>query len=60
LTTRPYGDIIQSHFCYAWGHKLPEIRLAGEEDDVANDIAEQIKIVINKRIDQICETFHLT
>ena len=60
LTTRPYGDIIQSQFSYAWGHKLPEIRLAGEEDDVANDIAEEIKIVVDKRIDQICETFHLT
>jgi hypothetical protein len=60
LTTRPYGDIIQSQFSYAWGHKLPEIRLAGEEDDVANDIAEEIKIVVDKRIDQICDTFHLT
>ncbi|PMD29784.1 hypothetical protein L207DRAFT_444908, partial [Hyaloscypha variabilis F] len=60
LTTRPYGDIIQSQFSYAWGHKLPEIRLAGEEDDVANDIAEEIKIVVDKRIDRICDTFHLT
>ncbi|KAH6714372.1 hypothetical protein BKA61DRAFT_517572, partial [Leptodontidium sp. MPI-SDFR-AT-0119] len=60
LTTRPYGDIIQSQFSYAWGHRLPEIRLAGEEDDVANDIAEEIKIVVDKRIDQICDTFHLT
>jgi ankyrin repeat domain-containing protein 50 len=60
LTTRPYGDIIQSQFSYAWGHKLPEIRLAGEEDDVANDIVEEIKIVVDKRIDQICDTFHLT
>ncbi|CZR53464.1 uncharacterized protein PAC_03342 [Phialocephala subalpina] len=60
LTTRPYGDIIQSQFSYVWGHKLPEIRLAGEEDDVANDIAEEIKIVVDKRIDQICDTFHLT
>jgi hypothetical protein len=42
------------------GHKLPEIRLAGGEDDVANDIAEEIKIVVDKRIDQICDTFHLT
>ena len=60
LTTRPYGDIIQSQFSYAWGHKLPEIRLAGEEDDVANDITEEIKIVVDKRIDQICDTFHST
>ncbi|RDL30832.1 Uncharacterized protein BP5553_10177 [Venustampulla echinocandica] len=60
LTTRPYGDIIQSQFSYAWGHRLPEIRLAGEEDDVANDIAEEIKIVVDKRIDQICDTIHLT
>jgi hypothetical protein len=60
LTTRPYGDIIQSQFSYAWGHKLPEIRLAGEEDDVANDITEEIKIVVDKRIDRICDTFHLT
>jgi hypothetical protein len=60
LTTRPYGDIIQSQFYYAWGHKLPEIRLAGKEDDVANDIAEEIKIVVDKRIDQICDAFHLT
>ena len=60
LTSRPYGDIIQSQFSYAWGHKLPEIRLAGEEDDVANDIADEIKIVVDKRIDQICDTFHLT
>ena len=60
LTTRPYGDIIQSQFSYAWGHKLPEIRLAGEEDDVANDIADEIKIVVDKRIDQICDTYHLT
>ncbi len=60
LTTRPYGDIIQAQFSYAWGHRLPEIRLAGEEDDVANDIAEEIKIVVDKRIDQICDTFHLT
>jgi hypothetical protein len=60
LTTRPYGDIIQSQFSYAWGPKLPEIRLAGEEDDVASDIAEEIKIVVDKRIDRICDTFHLT
>lgn len=60
LTTRSYGDIVQSQFSYAWGQKLPEIRLAGEEDDVANDIAEEIKIVVDKRIDQICDAFHLT
>ncbi|OCK76743.1 hypothetical protein K432DRAFT_305689, partial [Lepidopterella palustris CBS 459.81] len=59
LTSRPYGNIIQSQF-YVWGHRLPEIRLAGEEDDVANDIAAEIKIVVNKRIDQICNTFHLS
>ena len=59
LTTRPYKDI-QFQFSYAWEDRLPEIRLAGEEDDVANDIAEEIKIVVDKRIDQICNTFHLT
>ncbi|KAM3065249.1 hypothetical protein ACMFMF_011190 [Clarireedia jacksonii] len=59
LTSRPYGDIIQSKFSYVWGHQLPEIRLAGEEDDVANDIEKEIKIVVDKRIDHICDTFHL-
>ena len=39
---------------------MPEIRLAGEEDDVANDIAEEIKIVVDKRIDQICDAIYVT
>lgn len=47
--------MIQIQFSYLWEDQLPEIRLAGEDDDVANDIAEEIKIVANKRIDQICK-----
>lgn len=60
LTSRPYGDIIQSQFSYVWGQQLTEIRLAGEEDDVANDIAKEIKIVVDKCIDHICDTSHLS
>jgi ankyrin repeat protein len=60
MTSRPYGDIIQSQFSYVWGEKLPEIRLAGEDDDVAKDISDEIKIVTDKRIDRICNTFHLS
>jgi hypothetical protein len=60
LTSRPYVDIIQSQFSYDWGHQLSEIRLAGEEDDVANDIAEEIKIVVDESIDRICNTYYLS
>jgi ankyrin repeat protein len=58
LTSRPYGEI-QYQFSSVWKQQLSEIRLAGEEDDVANDIAEEIEIVVNNRIDHICDTFHL-
>ena len=43
MTSRPYGDIIQSQFSYVWGGKLPEIRLAGEDDDVSKDISDEIQ-----------------
>ncbi|PQE30996.1 sex-determining fem-1 protein [Rutstroemia sp. NJR-2017a WRK4] len=60
LTSRPYGEIIQDRLYRFWEQELPEIRLAGEGDDVANDIAEEIKIVVGKRIDQICKTYNLS
>jgi ankyrin repeat protein len=58
LTSRPYGEI-QSQFSSVWRQQLSEIRLAGEEDDVAGDIAKEIEIVVNDRIDNICDTFNL-
>ena len=49
-TSRPYGDI--KDVMFGWQRKFPIIHLSGDNDRERDLISEEIKIVINHRIDE--------